>query len=217
MHSLNVLDFTTNSEPLDCRFRCHSLKDSIDVFLWPLAGWFDHGWIYSVPPPNVPINDTRSYGKNPGDWEGLSSEVWGSHLYYDTMRRFNSSSSRRPLALSRNGGGNWRAGMSSESVAGVAAHHRYPVCESCPDRSTATAVLLKLGIRTALHAFKNLMVGLPCLAQAELPDVLICQGGTGMACRSMAQSAAWSTRLCTIFALSYTQIAALEKPQGRLS
>ena len=162
-HPWNV--FKSNSEPLHCRFRCHSLKDSIDVFLWLLVtGWFDHGWIYSVPPPNVPINDTRSYGKNPGDWEGLSSEVWGSHLYYNTMRRFNNGSSR-PLALSRNGGGNWRAGMSSESVAGVAAHHRYPVCESYPDRSTATAVLLSLKIGSALHVFDG-RSPLPCLSRA---------------------------------------------------
>lgn len=106
--------------------------------LWFLTGWFDHGWIFSIPPPNVPINDTRYYGKEPGPWEGLSSEVWGSYLYFETMKRFNaahphrfnaSGTSGRPMALSRNGGANWRTGMSSESVAGVAGHHRYPVCE----------------------------------------------------------------------------------------
>jgi hypothetical protein len=80
-------------------------------------------------------------------WEGLTSEVWGSHVYYDTMSRFaqgrapaatpaaapnqtqrrRSGGRDRPLALSRNGGTNWRPGMSNRVVNGVAAHHRYPV------------------------------------------------------------------------------------------
>ena len=90
---------------------------------------FDHGWIFSIPPPMVPINDTRCYGKNPGPWQNLSSEVWGSHLYFETVRQFHRAnrSSERPLILSRNGGPNWRPGMPNTLVNGVAAHHRYPV------------------------------------------------------------------------------------------
>ena len=62
--------------------------------------------------------------------------MWGSHVYYETMHRFRTASSQaaaphhpaeRPLALSRNGGTNWRPGLSNTIVNGVPAHHRYPV------------------------------------------------------------------------------------------
>lgn len=116
--------------PKETAFRWNSLTEFLSngLSFW----WFDHGWIFSIPPPNVPINDTRYYGKEPGPWQGLSSEVWGSHIYHETMRRFathqtNNGTAVRTLALSRNGGGNWRVEMASESVAGVPAHHRFPV------------------------------------------------------------------------------------------
>ena len=115
--------------PNETAFRWDSLTDFLErgLSFW----WFDHGWIFTIPPPFVATNDMSSYGKYPGPWEGLTSEVWGSHVYYDTMKRFNSASNQRrparPLALSRNGGTNWRPGMSNTIVNGVAAHHRYPV------------------------------------------------------------------------------------------
>ena len=114
--------------PVEAAFRWQSLAAFLSrgLSFW----WFDHGWIFTIPPPFVPVNDTSSFGKFPGPWEGLTSEVWGSHLYYDTMKRFAATGThgdRRPLALSRNGGTNWRPGMPNTDVNGVPAHHRYPV------------------------------------------------------------------------------------------
>ena len=121
------------THPKEAAFRWDSLTSFLSrgLSFW----WFDHGWIFTIPPPFVAPNDTSSYGKFPGPWEGLTSEVWGSHIYYDTMRRFKIASPpappnrppERPLTLSRNGGTNWRPGMSNTIVNGVAAHHRYPV------------------------------------------------------------------------------------------
>ena len=112
--------------PKEAAFRWDSLTGFLSrgLSFW----WFDHGWIFSLPPPFVAVNDTSSFGKFPGPWEGLTSEVWGSHVYYDVSQRFNAASrTERPLALSRNGGTNWLPGMDNSIVNGVAAHHRYPV------------------------------------------------------------------------------------------
>ena len=46
------------------------------------------------------------------------------------MNRFRTTAAsayERPIALSRNGGTNWRPGMSNTIVNGIPAHHRYPV------------------------------------------------------------------------------------------
>ena len=47
--------------------------------------WFDANWAFSIPPPNVKYG-----GRGDGAaWDGMDNRVWGSHLYYDTVRVYN--------------------------------------------------------------------------------------------------------------------------------
>ena len=89
-----------------------------------------------MPPPNVP--PVGSVGYNPpggiwktsnsgGVWEGMSNAAWGSHLYYSTVRYYDSTKrpgsewDPRPMTLTKFSPPNCRDQPESP------AHHRYPV------------------------------------------------------------------------------------------
>ena len=56
--------------PRETAFRWSSLVNELaqGLSFW----WFDHGWIFTLTAPFVATNDTSSYGKFPGPWEGLT-------------------------------------------------------------------------------------------------------------------------------------------------
>ena len=73
----------------------------------------------------MPFNTKDAY-------EGLSGQVWGSHVYYESTKHAYTEHgiSDRPIALSRDNGPNWRTPQPMEqtlSGAGSPAHHRFPV------------------------------------------------------------------------------------------
>ena len=85
--------------------------------------WFDHNWGFTLP---APLQDPRTKD----DWEGLTGQVWGSHIYYEVtaaVKAAGKDPTERPIALSRDNGPNWKQGMPNKEGNGVAAHHRYPV------------------------------------------------------------------------------------------
>jgi hypothetical protein len=75
----------------------------------------------------APLQDPRTKD----DWEGLTGQVWGSHVYYSVTAAVKAALGKgeRSIALSRDNGPNWRQGMPNTEGSGVAAHHRYPVSE----------------------------------------------------------------------------------------
>eukprot|EP01052_Picozoa_sp_SAG31_P025602 SAG31_NODE_2253_length_6075_cov_2.406459_2_plen_859_part_00 len=94
--------------------------------------WFDHNWLFSIPPPFV-NSSTSLY-----DWRGLDNTAWGSHLYYTTAAQFlrqrrnlsfaeNKFFQQRPLALTKFGLPDWRGGLNPIMQQESPAHHRYPV------------------------------------------------------------------------------------------
>jgi hypothetical protein len=67
--------------------------------------WFDANWAFSIPPPNTVYG-----GSGDGnDWEGMDNRVWGSHVYYETMRQYNlqnptrahTQPAQRPMSLTK--------------------------------------------------------------------------------------------------------------------
>jgi hypothetical protein len=65
-------------------------------------------------------------------YEGLSGQVWGSHVYYESTKIAyrEHGITDRPIALSRDNGPNWRTPDplgQTLSGAGSPAHHRFPV------------------------------------------------------------------------------------------
>ena len=90
--------------------------------------WFDANWAFSIPPPNVHYE-----GSGDGsDWEGMSNRVWGSHVYYETVRVFNdnnpdrmhTASMKRGMALTKYADANMHPGLVQHQHP---AQHRYPV------------------------------------------------------------------------------------------
>ena len=90
--------------------------------------WFDANWAFSIPPPNVQYG-----GSGDGaDWEGMSNRVWGSHVYYDTVKMYNQNHPTRdhtapmdrPMALTKYADGNMHPGLVQHQHP---AHHRFPV------------------------------------------------------------------------------------------
>ena len=115
----------TQASPKEIAFRHEGLTYWIGQGLnfW----WFDHNWAFTVPGPLEPYNVKDAH-------EGLTGQVWGSHLYYDvTAAAYKSNGTRindRPIALSRDNGPNWRTADADAQClqgAGTVAHHRYPV------------------------------------------------------------------------------------------
>ena len=65
-------------------------------------------------------------------YQGLSGQVWGSHVYYESTKAANKQHGvlRRPVTLSRDNGPNWRAeDLQGQCLAGAGspAHHRFPI------------------------------------------------------------------------------------------
>ena len=124
---------------------------------WLKAGltfwWFDHNWAFSIPPPFINTSHTS------GVWEGLDNAAWGSHVYYSVVAAVdrarapaNSTDQVRPMALTKFGLPDWRAGMAYEGAAESPAQHRYPVWW------TGDGVSLQASIETmvdaGVHGFK---------------------------------------------------------------
>jgi hypothetical protein len=114
------------TSPEEVKFRWEGLSS------WMARGltfwWFDHNWKLSIPPPF--INETLSTYV----WEGLDNAAWGSHLYYTTAAQYDRIRAQngddfyeRPLALTKFGLPDWRAGMDPIMHQESPAHHRYPV------------------------------------------------------------------------------------------
>jgi len=66
------------------------------------------------------------------DYEGLTGQVWGSYVYYESTRAAYKEHgiNTRPIALSRDNGPNWKTSDPQGQTlkgAGSPAHHRYPV------------------------------------------------------------------------------------------
>ena len=114
------------TSPAEVAFRWEGLSSwmSRGLTFW----WFDHNWLFSIPPPFV-NSSTSLY-----DWRGLDNTAWGSHLYYSTSAQFlrqNRSQGeffqQRPLALTKFGLPDWRGGLNPIMQQESPAHHRYPV------------------------------------------------------------------------------------------
>lgn len=137
-------DVQTASKEVEFRWQGLTSWISKGLDYW----WFDHNWGFTVPPPMKPKNDGSA-------WEDLTSQVWGSHLYYEITKQALTTRGEKepPLALSRdNGPFGFRAGMPATKVAAVAAHHRYPVWW------TGDGVLLNASVETmvdqGMHDFR---------------------------------------------------------------
>ena len=109
--------------PKEVNFRYSGISEWIGRGLsyW----WFDHNWAFTLPGPLQPFNTSAAY-------EGLSGQVWGSHVYYEATKAAYAEHkiADRPLALTRDNGPNWREPEPFEQTrrgAGSPAHHRYPV------------------------------------------------------------------------------------------
>jgi hypothetical protein len=114
--------------------------------------WFDHNWGFTLPPPFTPPFEVVQHSSGEGDstfavpWQNLTSQIWGSHIYYETTKRINALSgiAERPIALTRDNGPSgwgtsntsWPANDSTGCVPGsqqcgsssaVPAHHRFPI------------------------------------------------------------------------------------------
>ena len=90
--------------------------------------WFDANWGFSIPPPT-----TKYSGAGDGtSWDGMDNRVWGSHVYYETMRAYNerhpsrahSASTDRPMSLTKYAADNMVPGLVQHQHP---AHHRFPV------------------------------------------------------------------------------------------
>ena len=90
--------------------------------------WFDANWAFSIPPPQ-----TQYGGSGDGtSWEGMDNRVWGSHVYYDTIRMYNqlhptrdhTAPAQRPISLTKYADDNMVPGLVQHQHP---AQHRYPV------------------------------------------------------------------------------------------
>ena len=127
----------------------HSLLFLMSIF----RRWFDHNWAFTVPGPRMPFDTKDAY-------EGMSGQVWGSHVYYESTRRAyqDHGITTRPIALSRDNGPNWRAPAEGGDIrsqclegAGSPAHHRFPV---------SVLLLMRVLTYSRLNAVRNRSGGL---------------------------------------------------------
>ena len=87
--------------------------------------WFDHNWKFSIPPPCI-NKSVSTYS-----WQGLDNAAWGSHLYFTSVAHFDKTRNEsgdtfleRPMALTKFGLPDWRAGMDPIMHQESPAHHR---------------------------------------------------------------------------------------------
>eukprot|EP00937_MAST-01D_sp_MAST-1D-sp2_P004384 g4384.t1 len=114
------------TSPEETAFRADGLTKWLErgLTFW----WFDANWAFSVPPPNTQYGGS---GDGPS-WDGMDNRVWGSHLYYDTVRVYNENhpdrqhtlAPERPMALTKYADGNMHPGLVQHQHP---AQHRYPV------------------------------------------------------------------------------------------
>jgi alpha-glucosidase (family GH31 glycosyl hydrolase) len=112
--------------------------------------WFDMNWGWTIPPPF----------RSSGDWEGLDTPVWGSHVFFTVTSWYNEHVRKpkgddwygAPIALSKSMNDNWEPGMDPARAAEHPAHHRYPV------HWTGDYVTLQASVESmvdgGLHSFK---------------------------------------------------------------
>ena len=90
--------------------------------------WFDANWAFSIPPPMTPYS-----GSGDGaSWQGMDNRVWGSHVYYETIRQYNiqnpnrkhTTAPQRPVSLTKYADANMVPGLVQHQHP---AQHRYPV------------------------------------------------------------------------------------------
>ena len=113
----------TQTTPKEVNFRYKGLSEWIGRGLSYF--WYDHNWGFTLPGPRMPYSTTDPY-------EGLSGQVWGSHVYFEaTAAAYKEHGiADRPIALTRDNGPNWKAkDPMGQALAGAGspAHHRYPV------------------------------------------------------------------------------------------
>ena len=112
------------TSPKEVTFRYSGLSEWIKrgLTFW----WFDHNWAFTLPGPRMPFDTEDPY-------EGLSGQVWGSHVYYEStkMAYKEHNITGRPIALTRDNGPNWKTAQPEAAdirvAAGSPAHHRFPV------------------------------------------------------------------------------------------
>ena len=92
-------------------------------------------------------------------WEGLDNAAWGSHVYFETVSRFNQirlakgdSWLSKPITLTKFGMADWRPNMSAVIAQESPAQHRFPVWWTGDGVSLQASV--ESMVNSGVHDFK---------------------------------------------------------------